>query len=79
LDRPELAVVGLGDDVDALVGGGEPEFPGDGLRDFTAQPDVLEIAGVFRVQLELGFDELFEEIAFLFLRKIPPLVLDVLP
>ena len=79
LDRPELAVVGLRDDVDALVGGGELEFPRDGLRDFAAQPDVFELAGVFRFELEVGFDEFFEEVAFLFLGEGPPLGLDVLP
>jgi hypothetical protein len=57
----------------------ELEFLRDGLRDFPLEPDVLEFAGVFGIQLEVGFDECFEEIVFLFFRKRPPLGLDVLP
>lgn len=41
LDGPEFAVVGFGDDVDALVGGRELEFPRDGLRHFLLEPDVF--------------------------------------
>lgn len=69
----------LCDDVDALVSVGEFEFSRGGLRDFATQPDVLEFAGVFRIKLEVSFDELFEQVAFLFLREATPLVLDVLP
>jgi hypothetical protein len=79
LDRPVLAVVGFRDDVDALVGGRELEFFRDCLRYLTLEPDVLELAGVFGIELEVGFDEFFEEIAFLFFRERPPLGLDVRP
>jgi len=79
LDRPEVAVVGLGDDVDALVGGGELEFPRDGLRDFALEPDMLEFAGVFRFELEVGFDEFLEQVALLLLGQFRPGSLDVLP
>ena len=79
LDGPEFAFVSLCDDVDALVSVGEFEFSGGGLRDFATQPDVLEFAGVFRIKLEVSSDELFEQVAFLFLREATPLVLDVLP
>jgi hypothetical protein len=71
--------VSFRDDVDSLISGGEFEFPRDGLRDLVAQPDVFEFAGVFRFELEEGFDEFFEEVAFLFFREMPPLGLDVLP
>lgn len=37
---------------------------------------LFEVGGI---QLEVSFDELLEEIAFLFFREIPSLGLDVLP
>ena len=79
LDAPEFAVMGFRDNVDALVGGGEFEFSGDGLRHFALEPDVLELAGVFGFKLEIGFDEFFKEIALLFFREGPPPGLDLLP
>ena len=69
----------LGDDVDSLVGGRELEFFRDGLRHFTLKPDVFELAGILRFELEVGFDEFFEEVAFLLLGKAAPLGLDLLP
>ena len=79
LDRPEFSVVGFGDDVDALVGGWQLEFAGDGLRHLALKPDMLELAGVFRFELEVGFDELLEEIAFSFFGKVAPPRMDVMP
>jgi hypothetical protein len=56
LDRPELAVPGLRDQVDALVGGGKVEVPAHLRRHLLEQPHVRELGRVHRVdgEVELG-------------------------
>ena len=66
LDAPKLAIVRFGNDVDALVGGGKFEFLEQFKRHLLMQPYMLELAGVLRFKLEVGFDQFLEEVAFMF-------------
>ena len=79
LDSPEFAVVGLSDEINALIGGRQLELLRDGLRHFTVKPDVFELARVFRLQQQIGFDEVLEEIALLLFRQGTQAALDVGP
>jgi len=73
------AALASGAVLNIAVAGGKFEFPRDGLRHLALEPDVLEFIGVFGLKLDVGFGEFLEKVALLFLREIPPLVLDVLP
>ncbi|HRZ56029.1 MAG TPA: hypothetical protein P5525_11300 [Candidatus Paceibacterota bacterium] len=79
LDAPEIAVVGFRDEINALIGVGELELLANRLRHFPMQPDVLELAGVFRLQEQIGFDEFFEHVALLLLGQGAQLALEVVP
>ena len=72
LDGPELAVVGFSEEINPLIGGGPLEFLRDGLWHFTIKPDVLEFAGVFGIQKQVGFHQSFEEIAILLFGQVSP-------
>jgi hypothetical protein len=79
LDGPELAVVGLYDEINTLIGGRQLEFLRDGLRHFAVQPNVLELAGILRFQEQIGFDEFLEHVALLLFGQVAQLALNVRP
>ena len=43
------------------------------------KPDVLELAGIFRLKLNVCFDKFFKEIALLLFGQVTPPVLEDLP
>ena len=76
---PELAFVGLCDQVDAFVGGRQVKPLTRNGRNLVEVPDMLELGRVFGCKLEIGLCQVFEPIAFLFLRLGGPCGMDVGP
>lgn len=66
LNRPELAVLRLCNKIDSLISVREFELFQNRLWDFTVQPDILELACVLRLDLQIRSDKFFEQVALLF-------------
>src|SRR6266699_1088577 len=79
LDGPELAVVRLRDEINALIGVRKLELLQHGLRHFAMKPDMLYLAGVFRLNQEVSFDEFFKKIALLLFGQVTLLSLEITP
>lgn len=79
LDRPELALVGLGHEVDALVSRRQLQLLPDGWRNLLQAPDALELGTVKRGELQEGLRQILETIALFLLREAGPLRLDLRP
>lgn len=50
LNGPELALIGLNDEINALIAGGELEFLRYRKGNFPVQPDMLELTRIFRLR-----------------------------
>src|SRR6058998_3329247 len=79
LDGPELAVVRLRDEINALIGVRKLELLQHRLRHFAVKPHMLYLAGVFRLNQEVSFDEFFKQIALLLFGQVTQLSLEVMP
>ena len=53
LDRPELALVGLSNQVDTLIGCRQLKLLPDGRRNLLETPDTLELRPVYRRELQI--------------------------
>jgi hypothetical protein len=79
LDSPELAVVGLSDEINALIGDRQLEFLRHRRRHFTVQPDMPELARIFGLQQQVGFDEFLEYVALLLIGRVAQPASEVVP
>ena len=79
LDRPELALVGLGNKVDTLVGRRQLQFLSDGWRNLLQVPDAFQLRPVKRGELQEGLRQILETVAFFLLRETRPLRMDLAP
>ena len=72
---PILELLRLGDKVNALICNGQLELLCHRLWHLTVRPNLLELARVFGLQQQVGFDEFLEHVALLLRRHgaQPPL------
>lgn len=79
LDGPEFAGVGLGNQVDAFICGGQFEFVADSAGHVAVEPDMAQLGGVFGIELEKGPDQFLEQIAFLLFGQGRKVLSEVVP
>jgi len=79
LNRPELALVGLGYQVDTLVGRRQLQLLPDGRRNLLQAPDAFKLGPVKRGELQESLRQILEAIALFLLREARPLGMDLRP
>ncbi len=79
LNGPELAFLGLGNEVDAFVGIREVQPVADRGWHFAVEPYMAQFGCVLGVKQEISLNQFLKQVALLLFRQTGELLLEVVP